>query len=120
MWFYFQGLYFGYLFFCCWNSFHLLLFLSYMWVFLFLATSFEISWFICLYLLFLNYFFFEVLWFFSLYFLLLSYFVKPYFNVLILVRCLRTCWIAINKIWKMLLINFQLILHNFFIYFMLS
>ncbi len=40
MWFYFQGLYLGYFLFWCWNNLHMLLFLSYLWFFLFLAPRF--------------------------------------------------------------------------------
>ncbi len=72
-WFYFHGMYLGYLFFCCWNSFHLFLFLNYLWFFLFLAPPYEVLWFFNLYFLLLSYFFYEVLWFLILYFLLLNF-----------------------------------------------
>jgi len=84
-------------------------------VFSFPSPSFEVMWFLYPYFPLLNYSSFEVLWFLSLHFLLLSCFVGLGFNFLILARCFYTYWIATKKIWKILLINFQLVLHNFFI-----
>ncbi len=120
MWFYFQGLYLKYFLFYYWNNLHLSLFLSSLWFFLFLTPSYKVLWFFCLYFRLLSYSTFEVLVFLSLHFLFLIYSTRPCFNFLNLAQYFYICWIATNKIWKILLISFQLVPYNSFISFMLS
>ncbi len=62
----------------------------------------------------------EVLWFLSLHFLLLSCSTGPCFSLFIMVWYLCTCWTATNKIYKILLLSFQLVPQNSFINSMLN
>ncbi len=112
-------MYFGYLFFQCQNNLHLLLFLNSLSFCFVLTPSSKVMWFLWLYLL-LNCSIFEVMWFLSLNFLLLSCSTRPCFYLFILAQYLYTYWTTINEIWKILLINVQLVPQNSFISFMLK
>ncbi len=89
-------------FFYCWNNLHLSLFMSSIWLFTFLTPSSEVLWFFCLYLH-LSYSTFEIMWFLSLHFLFLSCSTRPCFSLLILTQYLCTCYIDVDKIWKLII-----------------